>query len=137
MTVVEGRKNLRTLSPIACDRHLRTEKVGRVALMVEDHPEIFPVNYVIDERGDIYFRTDPGTKLHAAATAPTISFEIDGYDEDRETGWSVLVVGRARWLSRVQDIAKVRALELAPWAAGEKANVVRLSPLKITGRQIA
>ena len=46
-------------------------------------------------------------------------------------------MGRARWLSRVQDIAKVRALELAPWAAGEKANVVRLSPLKITGRQIA
>ena len=104
--------------------------------MVDDHPEIFPVNYVMDERGDIFFRTDPGSKLHAAATAPTIAFEIDGYDEDRESGWSVLAVGQARWLSRPQDIAKLRTLALEPWAAGEKGNVVRLSPLKITGRQL-
>jgi nitroimidazol reductase NimA-like FMN-containing flavoprotein (pyridoxamine 5'-phosphate oxidase superfamily) len=137
MAVVEGRTKLQVLSSIACDRHLHNESVGRVAVMVEDHPEIFPVNYAMDERGDIFFRTDPGTKLHAAATAPTLAFEIDGFDEDRELGWSVLVVGQARWLGRPQDIAKVRSLPLKPWAAGEKANVVRLSPAKITGRQIA
>ena len=136
MTSIEGTKDLQALSSIACDRHLRTEKVGRVAVMVDDHPEIFPVNYVMDERGDIFFRTDPGSKLQAAATAPTIAFEIDGYDEDRESGWSVLVVGQACWLSRPQDSAKVRTLALEPWAAGEKGNVVRLSPLKITGRQL-
>ncbi len=136
MTMIDRTKDLQTLSSIACDRHLRTERVGRVAVMVDDHPEIFPVNYVMDERGDIFFRTDPGSKLHAAATAPTIAFEIDGYDEDRESGWSVLVVGQARWLSRPQDDAKVRTLALEPWAAGEKGNVVRLSPLKITGRQL-
>ena len=137
MAVIEGRTNLQVLSTIACDRHLRTEAVGRIAVMVDDHPEIFPVNYAVDERGDIFFRMDSGTKLNAAATAPTISFEIDGFDEDRELGWSVLAVGPARWLGRPQDIAKVRELPLKPWAAGEKANVVRLSPTKITGRQIA
>ena len=137
MNVVEGRTKLQILSSIACERHLQNETVGRVAVMVEDHPEIFPVNYAVDERGDIFFRTDPGTKLQAAATAPTIAFEIDGFDEEREIGWSVLVVGQARWLGRPQDIAKVRTLPLKPWAAGEKANVVRLSPAKITGRQIA
>jgi len=137
MTLVEGRTKLQVLSSIACERHLQSETVGRVAVMVDDHPEIFPVNYVVDERGDIFFRTDPGTKLHAAATAPTLAFEIDGFDEEREIGWSVLVVGQARWLGRPQDIAKVRSLPLKPWAAGEKANVVRLSPAKITGRQIA
>ena len=137
MAVIEGRTKLQVLSLIACDRHLRSESVGRVAVMVDDHPEIFPVNYAVDERGDIFFRTDPGTKLNAAATAPTIAFEIDGFDEDREVGWSVLAVGPARWLGRPQDIAKVRSLPLKPWAAGEKANVVRLSPTKITGRQIS
>jgi nitroimidazol reductase NimA-like FMN-containing flavoprotein (pyridoxamine 5'-phosphate oxidase superfamily) len=137
MAVIEGRTKLQALSSIACHRHLQTESVGRVAVMVDDHPEIFPVNYAVDERGDIFFRTDSGTKLHAAATAPTIAFEIDGFDEERELGWSVLVVGQARWLGRPEDIAKVRSLPLKPWAAGEKANVVRLSPAKVTGRQIA
>jgi nitroimidazol reductase NimA-like FMN-containing flavoprotein (pyridoxamine 5'-phosphate oxidase superfamily) len=137
MTVIDGRTKLQVLSPIACSRHLRRESVGRIAVMVDDHPEIFPVNFAVDERGDIYFRTDPGTKLNAAATAPTISLEIDDFDEEREVGWSVLVVGRARWLGRPQDIAKVRSLPLKPWTAGEKANVVRLTPSKITGRQIA
>ena len=137
MAVIEGRTKLQVLSLIACDRHLRSESVGRVAVMVDDHPEIFPVNYAVDERGDIFFRSDPGTKLNAAATAPTIAFEIDGFDEDRELGWSVLAVGPARWLGRPQDIAKARSLPLKPWAAGEKANVVRLSPTKITGRQIS
>ena len=137
MAVIEGTTNLQVLSLIACDRHLRTETVGRIALMVDDHPEIFPVNYAVDERGDIFFRTDPGTKLNAAATSPTIAFEIDGFDEDRELGWSVLAIGPARWLVRPQDIAKVRSLPLKPWAAGEKANVVRLTPTKITGRQIS
>jgi len=137
MTLVEATTKLQVLSSIACDRHLRSETVGRVAVMVDGHPEIFPVNYAVDERGDIFFRTDPGTKLYAAAAAPTIAFEIDGFDEDREIGWSVLAVGQARWLARPQDLAKVRALSLKPWAAGEKAHVVRLSPAKITGRQIA
>jgi len=137
MTVIEGKAHVHVLSSIACDRHLRSGTVGRVAVMVDDHPEIFPVNYAVDERGDIYFRTDPGTKLHSAATARTIAFEIDGFDEDRELGWSVLAVGPARWLARAQDIAKVRSLQLKPWAAGEKANVVRLSPTKVTGRQLA
>jgi nitroimidazol reductase NimA-like FMN-containing flavoprotein (pyridoxamine 5'-phosphate oxidase superfamily) len=137
MAVIEGRTKLEMLSPIACDRHLRSETVGRIAVMVDDHPEIFPVNYAVDERGDIFFRTDPGTKLNAAATAPTIAFEIDGFDEERELGWSVLAVGQARWLARPQDIAKVRTLPLKPWAAGEKANVIRLTPAKVTGRQIS
>jgi len=137
MTVIEGRTKLQVLSPIACDRHLRSETVGRIAVMVDDHPEIFPVNFAVDDRGDIYFRTDPGTKLNAASTFPMISLEVDGFDEAREVGWSVLVVGRARPLIRSQHIAKVRSLPLKPWAAGEKANVVRLTPSKITGRRIA
>ena len=136
MSVMERRTRLEDMPLIGCDRHLRTETIGRVAVMVDGHPEIFPVNYAVDERGDIYFRTDPGTKLSAVATAPTIAFEIDGFDEDNELGWSVLAVGPARWLTSPAQIAHVRTLRLQPWAAGEKANVVRLSPTKLTGRRI-
>ena len=132
MTVIEHRDGMEILSTIGCDRHLRSESIGRVAVMVDGHPEVFPVNYAVDERGDIFFRSDPGSKLAAVATAPTIAFEIDSIDEEREVGWSVLVVGRARWLASPEQIAKVRTLPLKPWAAGEKANVVRLTPTKIT-----
>jgi nitroimidazol reductase NimA-like FMN-containing flavoprotein (pyridoxamine 5'-phosphate oxidase superfamily) len=136
MAVIEGRTGLEEISPIGCDRHLRSETIGRVAVLVDGHPEIFPVNYAVDERGDIYFRTDRGSKLSAVATAPTIAFEIDGIDDENRLGWSVLVVGTARWLGSPQQMAHARTLPLQPWAAGEKAQVVRLAPVKITGRRI-
>jgi len=136
MTATQRHIGLEEMPPIGCDRHLRTETIGRVAVVVDGHPEIFPVNYAIDERGDIFFRTDPGTKLSAVATAPTIAFEIDGLDEERRLGWSVLVVGPARWLSTPEQLEHVRSLGLQPWAAGEKANAVRLAPTKVTGRRI-
>jgi len=136
MVVIEGHTNMEEISPIGCDRHLRSETIGRVAVIVDGHPEIFPVNYAIDERGDIYFRTDPGSKLSAVATAPTIALEIDGIDEDNQLGWSVLVVGTARWIGSPEMQAHARTLPLQPWAAGEKANIVRLAPNKITGRRI-
>ena len=136
MAAAERFVDLEEMPPIGCDRHLRTETIGRVAVMVDGHPEIFPVNYAVDDRGDIYFRTDPGTKLAAVATAPTIAFEIDGIDEHNRLGWSVLAVGPARWLSTPEQLEHARTLELQPWAAGEKANVVRLAPTKVTGRRI-
>jgi nitroimidazol reductase NimA-like FMN-containing flavoprotein (pyridoxamine 5'-phosphate oxidase superfamily) len=115
--------------------HLRQEDVGRVAVLVEDHPEIFPVNYVVDDAGDIFFRTDPGTKLDGVARAQTIAFEVDGIDEERQQGWSVLAVGEARWMADAEQIREIRR-RLQPWAAGDKANVVRLHPTKLTGRRI-
>jgi len=136
MAVIEGRTWLEVLSPVACDRHLRTESVGRVALPVDGHTEIFPVNYAVDERGDIYFRTDPGTKLHAVSNAPTVAFEIDGLDEQRHTGWSVLVVGQAVHIGHPDELTHARSLPLLPWASGEKAEIVRLRPAKTTGRRI-
>jgi len=136
MAVIEGRTWLELLSPIACERHLRTEEVGRIALVVEDHPEIFPVNYAVDEKGDIYFRTAPGTKLHALSQAATIALEIDGLDHKLQAGWSVLVVGTAVHIGHPDEIEHAQALPLQPWASGEKAAIVRLRPTKTTGRRI-
>jgi nitroimidazol reductase NimA-like FMN-containing flavoprotein (pyridoxamine 5'-phosphate oxidase superfamily) len=136
MAVIEGRTGLEVMPPIGCERHLRTETIGRVAVLVDGHPEIFPVNYAVDDSGAIYFRTDRGTKLDAVAASRSIAFEIDGMDEEQQLGWSVLVVGSARRLSTAGEIAHAGTLPLAPWAAGEKANIIRLSPTKVSGRRI-
>ena len=135
MAVVDGKSWLEVLSPVACGMHLRHEEVGRVAVVVDGHPEIFPVNYVVDDAGDIYFRTDSGTKLDGVARAQTIAFEIDGIDDERQHGWSVLAVGEARWIADAEQIKTIQA-RLLPWAAGDKAHIVRLRPGKLTGRRI-
>ena len=105
------------------------------AVNVGGQPEIFPVNYAVDIKGRIVFRTDPGSKLGAIVHDSTVAFEIDGIDEKRHGGWSVLVVGSARWLTS-PEVEQVADLELEPWAAGEKANYVRITPTKTTGRWI-
>ncbi len=136
MAVIEGRTWLEMLSAVACDRHLRTENVGRIGLDVDGHPEIFPVNYAVDERGDIYFRTAHGTKLHTLAHPKPAAFEIDGFDESVHVGWSVLVVGTAEHIGLPHEVAHVRDLPLEPWATSEKPEIIRLRPTKISGRRI-
>lgn len=49
-----------------CWELLRTATVGRLAVDVGGRPDIYPINFVIDD-GTIVFRTGAGTKLAAAA----------------------------------------------------------------------
>lgn len=126
---------LEVIPAAGCERRLRTEHIGRLGVTVDDHVEIFPVNYAVDRKGRIVFRTDPGTKLAAVVHDNDVAFEIDGIDEQRHGGWSVLVVGTARW-TRPQDIDGVQDLRLQPWAAGSKASFVTITPVKTTGRWI-
>ena len=59
---------------------------------------------------------------------PDVDIRLDTYDETNRRI-------RPDQDSREQ-MAHARTLPLQPWAAGEKANVVRLSPTKVTGRRI-
>ena len=52
-----------------CWRLLRGVSVGRLAVWVDDHPDIFPINYKVDH-GTLVFRTADGTKLQAATATP-------------------------------------------------------------------
>jgi len=57
---------------------LREAVVGRLAVIVDDQPDIFPVNHLVD-LGSVVFRTGPGTKL-TGALGHQVAFEVDGYD---------------------------------------------------------
>ena len=135
MAVIEGRTWLEVMPEPACRRHLHQEHVGRVVVSVGDHPEAFPVNYAMDG-DDVVFRTDPGTKLHAVDEQAKVAFEIDELDLEHRTGWSVLVVGKARWVSKPEDLRRLRDVAIEPWAHGDKASWVRIIPTKVTGRRI-
>jgi nitroimidazol reductase NimA-like FMN-containing flavoprotein (pyridoxamine 5'-phosphate oxidase superfamily) len=119
-----------------CRRLLSERHLGRLALVDADGPVILPVNYTLDE-GAVVFRTDPGSKLDAAAAGATVAFEVDAADERRRTGWSVVVRGRAGEVSEPADLERLRSLPLYPWAPGAKARYVRIRPTSVTGRRIA
>jgi len=113
---------------------LDSEVVGRIALIVDGHPEVFPVNFVLQRRS-IVFRTAGGTKLWGAITAKPVAFEIDGYDAHEQTAWSVVARGEAELIEDQADKDAVDDLLLEPWQPGEKNYYVRLAPKALTGRR--
>ena len=118
-----------------CFALLARQRLGRVAVVDDQGPVIFPVNFVLD-RHMVVFRTDEGTKLDAACRGSRVAFETDGTDTVARTGWSVLIRGEAVEVSGPAELARLRRLPLAPWAPGAKAHYVRILPAKLTGRRI-
>jgi uncharacterized protein len=54
-----------------CRELLAGQHLGRLALVDARGPVILPVNYVVDRDAPV-FRTDPGTKLDAAAEGAAV-----------------------------------------------------------------
>jgi len=125
------------LEPIELDECLRLlagHHIGRLAVVVDGQPLVFPVNYALVGRR-IVFRTDPGTKLHAAA-GHRVAFEIDGANSIYHDGWSVLVVGTAREEHDEARRQEFERLPLRPWVSGPKAHWISIAGDAITGRRI-
>jgi len=125
---------LRVLEGSECADALTTQRVGRVALCL-DHPVILPVVYGILD-GDVVFRTAPGEKLIAAALHRTVAFEVDEYDAEDGTGWSVDLVGTAEEIVDPKELQRARALELPAWAGEVRDRYVRIRTVTVTGRAI-
>jgi uncharacterized protein len=131
----DRRSGLEVLERHECLQLLASHPVGRVAVVVDAWPMIFPVNYVLD--GDsIVFRSDAGTKLAGAGSGFHMSFEIDGVDDAGHRGWSVVVNGVGREVVDANELARVRTLDLQPWSPGPKTHWIRIRPETMTGRRI-
>ncbi len=117
----------------SCIELLRGQTVGRLAVSIREHPDIFPLNYVVD-RGGIVFRTAEGTKLAAAVLGRGVAFEVDGLDPAGNSAWSVVVKGHAVEIERMDDLLDALDLPLFPWHASPKHRFVRIEPVEITGR---
>lgn len=116
----------------ACWGYLASQEVGRLVTAVDNQPEVFPVNFVLDGES-VVFRTAEGTKLNNVVTNHRIAFEVDGWDE--EAGWSVVLHGTAEVVEDADDLARFAKMPLRPWIPTVKVNWVRLSSDTITGRK--
>jgi nitroimidazol reductase NimA-like FMN-containing flavoprotein (pyridoxamine 5'-phosphate oxidase superfamily) len=119
-----------------CFERLAQEHLGRVAVVDDRGPIVFPVNFVLD-RHMVVFRTDAGTKLDAACRGSRVAFEIDGTDAAAHTGWSVVVRGEAVEVTGPAELARLRQQPQDPWAPGAKTHYVRILPAALTGRRIS
>jgi uncharacterized protein len=122
------------LSESACWSLLRTASVGRLAVWVEDHPDIFPLNYAV-AHGTVVFRSRAGTKVSAALSDSPVALEADGYDPETATAWSVVIRGNAEEISSGPDLLDTIDLPLFPWQAGDKGRFIRIVPAVTTGRR--
>jgi len=126
--------SVEALDRATCWTLVGRQSVGRVAMLRRRRPMILPVTYVVDGETIIY-RTAEGSTLVPFGSAEDMAFEIDGVDEERQLGWSVLVVGRAT-IMRDQPEIERKAAGLEPWAPGDRSVFVALRADEVSGRQV-
>lgn len=130
-------RELEDLSADECFRLLAAARVGRLVYNDELGPLAVPVNYALAGR-DIVFRVEGGAK-QAAMQQPTLAFEVDHVDEEREFGWSVLVRGAGAEVDMDRVPALLRTMDghfPTPWAAGVHNVWLRIVPNTVTGRRL-
>ncbi|NMR28671.1 pyridoxamine 5'-phosphate oxidase family protein [Crystallibacter degradans] len=129
-----SRPTTEVLETHQCWKMLHGVSLGRLAAWVDDHPELFPINFRIDQE-TIIFRTGPGTKLSAVLQGAPVAFEVDSVDSSTNVAWSVVVKGQAAELEQAQALSTEAAQHLLPWEAGAKDHFVRITPTEVTGRR--
>lgn len=115
-----------------CWECLRSTSIGRLAVIVDDWPEIFPVNYAI-EHSALVIRTGEGTKVDAIRAHPRVAFEIDGIEGD--TAFSVVVKGNAKEINAPEELQETLSLDVTPLQSGTKNHFIRILAEEVTGRR--
>jgi nitroimidazol reductase NimA-like FMN-containing flavoprotein (pyridoxamine 5'-phosphate oxidase superfamily) len=82
------------LTTADCELLLASLDIGRIAVVEDGYPLVFPINYkmaMIDGKLVIAIRTRPDNVIDHPGRP--VCFEIDGVDASHDGGWSVLVRG--------------------------------------------
>ena len=139
MSVVteQGRitSHLAELSRSECEKLLAEHSVGRVGITAPTGPQILPVTYAYYAK-TIVFRTSPHGVLSSLERHTRVAFEIDDIDEEREAGWSVLVMGSAEKVTQQYTVSTLWKEGPVPWASGTRNLFIAITPDSITGRAV-
>jgi transcriptional regulator with XRE-family HTH domain len=127
---------LHELTAAQCRELIAAGGVGRFLFVQEGRgPVAIPVNFKMDG-DDVIFRTSGDSAVAEGIRQHPVSFDVDHLDEALGEGWSVLLTGRAGFVTDAAETTRVQALGIEPWAGGDRAAYVRLSPSQVTGRRI-
>lgn len=129
--MTEVAEQLHTMSPIDAWSKLRSQSVGRLALDDGGRPDIFPVNFLADDRR-ILIRTAAGRKLGLLEGNRHVAFEVD--QVALNLVWSVVVRGTAEEITDPDEYDAVRGSALWTWPARETDRFIRIHPESVVGR---
>lgn len=126
-----SRSPLREMSREECFERLADEVVGHVGFNDDRGPVVLPVNYRV-RGGSVVIATGMSTSLARCGVGRAVALEVEDVDALTESGWSVLVRGRAEMLPH--DEQPERAGRPRPWADGPRPLLIRIVPETVTGR---
>jgi hypothetical protein len=122
------------LTPEECLGRLGRHGSGRVVFDAGDGLTVRPVDYRMAD-GAVLFRTqETGTLTEAVGRR--VVLEVDRFDDVLALGWSVLVTGFAEADQRDADQPGTGDEEPRPWSAGPRDLLVRIQPIRVTGREL-
>lgn len=120
------------LSAQECWDILDRERFGRLAVAVNGDPDIFPINFLVDDQ-KLLMRTAPGTKLTELVINSAVAVEADGRDGD--TAWSVVLKGVARMVDSFSETYADDGKALETWLPSEKPIYVEIIARSMSGRR--
>jgi hypothetical protein len=123
--------SLTPLSRVECMQLLESNDLGRIAVVHDGSPVVFPVNYRIADYEDtkvIVIRTRTNNTIDHPDSR--VAFEIDNADVSHGTGWSVLVRGVLRMISPGSD------MDSYPMITDGRTAWRVIVPDEITGRRV-
>ncbi|KUP98111.1 pyridoxamine 5'-phosphate oxidase family protein [Thermobifida cellulosilytica] len=134
-TAVTDKAGLEVLTREECLRLLAQAPIGRIVFTDHALPAVQPVNFTMLGT-DIVIRTSPESKLAQATRDTVVAFEVDDYDEEARTGWSVMVVGVGHAVEDPEERSLLETLPLDTWAPGPRSHYIRIMTDIVTGRRI-
>nr|UIK90481.1 pyridoxamine 5'-phosphate oxidase family protein [Arthrobacter polaris] len=108
--------------------------MGRLAVIVDGRPDVFPVNYKVDGQS-LIFRTGGGRKLDALRHDAWLAIEADAVSAEFGIAWSVVVKGHAEITTSESQLLNTASQGMFPWQGVGKDHLVRVAAEEVTGRR--
>jgi nitroimidazol reductase NimA-like FMN-containing flavoprotein (pyridoxamine 5'-phosphate oxidase superfamily) len=114
-----------------CWRLAASVPVGRLAWSGQLGPAIVPVNFLL-AAGRVHVRTAAYSAQARECDDSPVAFEVDQFDAERRTGWSVVLRGRAHL--RFGSAAADQQPEV--WPTGARALLLTIDVVETSGRRV-
>ncbi|MGV9559038.1 pyridoxamine 5'-phosphate oxidase family protein [Streptomyces sp. NPDC003401] len=126
----------RALDRQECLRLLSEVPVGRVVYTRQALPAVLPINFSLDADHSVLLRTAPDSDLVRAIDGVVIAFEADEFDAATQSGWSVVVTGRAAVVTDPAEHERLSRSGPVSWMPLSDGVFVRIDSEVISGREL-
>ncbi|MEU5321051.1 pyridoxamine 5'-phosphate oxidase family protein [Streptomyces sp. NPDC021056] len=125
----------RELDRQECLSLLARPQIGRIVHTRDALPAVLPVNFGLDH-GAVVLRTAAASELARAIDGVVVAFEADEVDAVTQSGWSVVVTGRATVVTDPAEHERLRRVGPRSLAPSPREVFVRIEPELVTGREL-